>query len=126
MVRLTRKEFLGLLAGRVRLAPAPDEAPGDPGPADQPDALLADFPAGLLAEEARRLGLDPQGLDRAAMLAAVRRAMFEQATPRTAATDQDATTDRTAEEAARQEFLTPVQAAKAFRTFHTPKRREGT
>lgn len=84
MARLTRKEFLGLLTGRTRLAEAAEALAWAP-----PDALWADFPDELLAEEVRRLGLPSEGLDRAAMLTAVRLAMLEQTTPRSAATDTD-------------------------------------
>lgn len=88
MPRLTRKEFLGLFLGRGLPGRSGDPdgdrpEPGGPGL----DPLWADFPAEWLAEEVRGLGLDPDGLDRAAMLAAVRRVMLEQNTPREAATE---------------------------------------
>jgi hypothetical protein len=95
MERITRKEFFRLLLGRAR----PEEPPAAPAFEPQ-DALWADFPDALLAEEVRRLGLDPGGLDRAAMLAAVRRAMLASATPRTAATDTTPAAGPAAEEAA--------------------------
>jgi hypothetical protein len=62
---ITRKEFLrGLVRPSVYRTETRRKPPHDPAL----DALQADFPPALLNEEAVRLGLDPQSMDRETLL----------------------------------------------------------
>lgn len=126
MARCTRKEFLGLLIGRWRPGVGRDEEQA--APEDGPDALWADFPDALLAEEARRLDLDPEGLGRAEMLAAVRRAMLSQQKPRNVETDTDPSAGRAAaqEATSHEAKMTADPSAEAPSSPHPFARREGT
>ncbi|MES9996104.1 hypothetical protein [Desulfovibrio aminophilus] len=126
MTRCTRKEFLGLFTGSWR--PIPEAVREEPGADDGLDALWADFPDAVLAEEARRLGLDHEGLGRAAMLSAVRRAMLSQQEPRNVDTDTDPSAGRSsAQEATSHEAkMTADPSAEAPLSQHPLARREGT
>jgi hypothetical protein len=78
---LSRKEFFRHVGqGTVRLALQlwPALAVGESPPPSLPDPLLADLPLALLADEAQRLGLDPQG-DPEELARAIRQRMQQQA-----------------------------------------------
>ncbi|MDY0306387.1 MAG: hypothetical protein ACEB74_07025 [Desulfovibrio aminophilus] len=126
MTRCTRKEFLGLFTGRWR--PAPEAVREEPGADEGLDSLWADFPDALLAEEARRLGLDPEGMGRAAMLSAVRRAMLSQQEPRNVDKDTDPSAGRPpAQEATSHEAkMNADPSTEAPLSRHPFARREGT
>lgn len=78
---LSRKEFfrqLGQETVRLALQLWPAPAASEPPPPTLPDQLLADLPPALLADEAQRLGLDPQG-DPEELARALRQRMQQQA-----------------------------------------------
>lgn len=78
---LSRKEFFRHVGqGTVRLVLQlwPALATGESPPPRLPDPLLGDLPLALLADEAQRLGLDPQG-DPEELVRAIRQRMRQQA-----------------------------------------------
>jgi len=88
MTRLTRRDFLGrgLRAGKRIAATAigkDSETQQDaPRQAAELEAIAGDFPPEMLRMEAQRLGLDPDSLDRTALLTAVFEAMAAAGGPR--------------------------------------------